>query len=570
MKYDIVIKNGLIVDGTGKEKYHGDIGIIGEKIERVGLIDHLEATRFIDAKGKIVCPGFIDPHSHADVSIMFYPDNEACIMQGVTTFIGGNCGDSSAPVGEYWDAKALDLEKIKGVIPSYYTWYNSPIKRDDVVRQAWTQYNLDLDYKSFEEFCEKLDKYKISTNYYPLIGHGNLRSIVMRGDISREASFDEIREMKTLLRSALQAGAKGISTGLDYPPGAFASIEELISLAQVVKEFDGIYATHIRGRKLFVTGEGGYDPERGLIEAFQIAETTGVSVHISHLIMIKSPEYTKSLFDNARKKGIKVTYDVIANTTAGGGSFPFLAFILKPWYLTAGSPEQFEKNLNDKDYVDAMKKDMGSSKWYFANHESLPGVEEAILITKCKNSSYINKTVKQIMEERDWSYADTLINIAKSDALTKIKYGAPSKEEEHNNIKALFDYPWSMPSSDGFAVNHDSKFGFAEPFCFYPHQNSFNYAVRYLQRYQNHSLEETIRKATGLVAETFKIKGRGTIAEKKYADILIYDPEQLNCNESPFDTRTYPKGVLYVLVNGAIVLDNGVQTGSRPGKVLKI
>lgn len=119
--YDIVIKHGLIVDGSGKEKYIGDIGISGDRIIQIGEIDSKQGKKIIDAKDKVVCPGFIDPHSHADESIIFYTGNQSCIMQGVTSFVGGNCGGSGAPMGEYWDAKFTDLEKVNGVIPSYYT-----------------------------------------------------------------------------------------------------------------------------------------------------------------------------------------------------------------------------------------------------------------------------------------------------------------------------------------------------------------------------------------------------------------------------------------------------------------
>jgi len=567
--YDLIIKNGWIVDGSGSEKYIADVAILDDKIIKIGNLEYTEGKLVIDAQGKIVCPGFIDPHSHADVTIMFYPQNESCILQGVTTFIGGNCGDSAAPVGEYWDNKVLDLDKIKGVIPSYYTWYNSQIKSVEVKKQAKEQYGLDLNYETLGQFCLLLEKMKISSNYYPLVGHGNLRNLVMKNDVNRPATSEEVEKMKLLLEDALMLGARGLSTGLDYPPGAFATTEEIIELAKVVKKYDGIYASHIRARKLFTTGEGGYDPEGGLQEAFLIGEKTGVKVHISHLIMIKNPEYTIELFRAARDKGINVTYDVIANTTAGGGTFTYLAFILKPWYLTAGTPEQFEMNLRDSDYVEAMKKDMSSSKWYFANFGALPGVEDAILITHCKNSEFENKTVKSIMEENGWTYSDTLINIAKSDSLTRIKYGTPSKETEHELLKELYAFSGAMPSSDGFAVDDKACFGFAAPFCMYPHQNSYNYAIRYLKRYLLESLEKSIYKATGLVAETFGIANRGFIKENCFADIIVVDLDSLDCNENIFDSRTYPSGVDYVVVNGLITSNLGEHTGEKAGRVLR-
>lgn len=566
--YDLIIKNGLIVDGTGAEAYVSDIAIIGEKIVAISKEINEAAERVIDAKGSYVTPGFIDPHSHADMNIMFYNKCQSMIFQGVTTFVGGNCGGSAAPVAKYWDTKIMDLSQIKGVNPSYYTWIDSPLETEEAVKQIKDIYGIDASYKTLEDFYTKVEDLGISTNFYPLIGHGSIREIVLNGE-PRVATEDEIEKMKELLEKELLAGANGMSTGLDYPPGAYSSTEELVELGKTLKKHNRIYATHFRGRKLFTTGEGGFDPEGGLRESLEISEKADIPVHISHVAPNNSVEEILSQYDEALEKGYRVTFDVISNTSGGGGTFVFLAFLVKPWYLASGSVEQFKKNLQDPDYCYDMKRNMKDSKWYFANDVALPGIEKSVVITESLNKSYLNKSLGDIMSEKNWDYYDAIINILREDPLTKIKYGGSVDEENDRVVLKLLHHKIAMPCSDGYSFDDKARMGHPTPLDFYPHQNSYCYMIKYLTNYKSERIEDTIRKATGFVADVFKINKRGTLIENNYADIVIFNPDNLRTNENIYETRNYPSGIDYCIVNGKITAEKGEHTGALAGKVLR-
>ncbi len=566
--YDLIIKNGLIIDGTGSDAYISDIGIIGEKISSISKEITEESKVVIDAKGKFVTPGFIDPHSHAEMNVLFYNKCQSLVFQGVTTFVGGNCGGSAAPVGKYWDTKIMDLSKLKGVNPSYYTWFDTPLKTEDAVTQIKEVYGLDVSYKTLEDFCKKTEELGISANYYPLIGHGSIRDLVMNGE-ARNATEEEIERMKDLLEQAILEGANGMSTGLDYPPGAYSTTEELVELGKVLKKHEGVYATHFRGRKLFTTGEGGFDPEGGLREALEISKKADIPVHISHVVPNKTVEEIIEQYDDAIRNGYKVTFDVISNTSGGGGTFVYLAFLVKPWYLAAGTIEQFVKNLNEADYCSDMKRTMKDSKWYFANDVALPGIEKGVLVTESTNKNYIDKTLAEIMAEHKWDYYDCLINILREDPLTKIKYGIDGDEENENIVLKLLQHKLAMPCSDGYAFDDKARMGHSTPLDFLPHQNSYCYMIKYLMKYKSERIEDTIRKATGYVAEVFKIKQRGTLVGNNYADIVIFNPDNLKTNESIYETRNYPSGIDYCIVNGKITSKDGEHTGELAGKVLR-
>jgi N-acyl-D-aspartate/D-glutamate deacylase len=565
--YDILVLNGTIVDGTGGKRFVADLGIVNGKIAAIGKLAGEKAARVLDASGKVVTPGFIDPHSHADDAIMIWPENEGCVMQGVTTFVGGNCGFSAAPLGDQIELR-IGLDKLfADGKQTYYTEMLNIVDREEAVLRAREQWGLDLDYRSLSEFFEKLNQRGFSTNYYPLVGHGNIRRIAMHNDCLREATPEEITAMKELLRYELEMGARGLSTGLDYPPGAYASTEELLELASVLKEYGAIYSSHVRGRKLFTTGEGGFALEQGVQEAIEVGKV-GVRTHISHLTPIDSVGRTRKIMEGAILDGVDISFDSIANTTGGGYTMCHLASILRPWFLAAGTIEQFRKNLDDPDYVVSMKKDMQSSRWFYANYQAFPQITGAIRITKCADETYEGKTMAEIMAENSWSYEDALIRVISADPMTRIKYGNPAKPEEYEELRKMLALPWAIPCSDGGAVNADTSYGLEAPLDKLPHQNSYCYAVKYLKSFSPDSLEVAIWKATGYAAERFGIESRGVLKVGSWADVVIMDMESLDTNESELDTRRFPKGIDYVLVNGVITAAHGQHTGAKAGRVL--
>lgn len=568
--YDVIIKNGVIVDGTGNDKYISDIGIIDDKIIKVDNLQNEDAKKVIDAKGKVVSPGFIDPHSHADMNLYINAENEAYLHQGITSFIGGNCGMSAAPIGEKRDINLWDLKFFKDEFtPKYYEQFLGEIDTEKAIRMYKEKKNIDIDFKTLEQYYEKLEEMKFTTNYYPLVGHNNLRNTIMGHGCNREATKEEIEKMKELLKQELEAGARGFTTGLDYPPGAYSSKEEVLELVEVLKEYDGIYASHIRGRKLFTTGEGGYFIEEGINEVNNIGKTHNIKMHVAHMNSDFEASYVKSLFDNSLNDGVDISFDVIGNTSGGAYTFIRLMNFFQPWYLAAGNIEQFMKNISDADYLNAMKKDMVSSRWYFSNEKTLPGLESIILIVECKDKSFENKTVAEIMEENDWNYQDALINIVKIDPYTKIKYGLTPTEKAKDYVREIFEHPNVMVSTDAFAANFNTEWCSDVFMQKLPHENNYCTYIKYLLQFAPNRIEDAIRKGTGYVAERFNIEGRGIINENNFADIIIIDTDNLNPNENIRDTRNKPDGIDYVIINGQIVVENNKYTGEKPGRVLR-
>lgn len=565
--FDLIIKNGTIVDGTGKEKYIADIAIKGDRIVKIEKHIQDRSKQEIDATGNIVCPGFIDTHTHIDETILFYPENKSYLLQGVTTFIGGNCGTSAAPVGEQWLNVSELFTKSKKMKPKYYELYNN-WKTKDVVKEYKELYDVNLDYITITDFFNKIKEIGISNNYYPLVGHGNIRNIVMGENKNRVATEQEVEEMKILLNEVMQEGVRGMSTGLDYPPGAYSTTEEIIELAKIVEKNDGIYCSHVRARNMYTESKGDVDMYGGFKEAFEIGRQAKIPVHVSHVYGVDSIEETKKMFLDAKNEGVDVSYDVISSTSAGIINYIYLAKVTSPWFLAAGSLEQFEENLKDQYYIENMKRDMVENFWVMTNEKTYPIITDMIRIVSCKDKKFELKKIKEIMDENNWTYQDTLINILKADILTKVKIGTETSEEQNSLIKELLDFELAMPCSDFFAVDENTLLGYPTPLEILPHPNGFNAFVKYLTMYRTNNLEESIKKATGYVAERFNIVDRGKLLNGKYADILIYNPAKLDLNESIYDTRRYPKGVEYVIVNGEVAIKNGYYSGARSGRIL--
>jgi len=314
-QHDVIIKGATIVDGTGNKSFKGDIAIKGERIVQVGKVSG-KADRVVDGSGLIASPGFIDPHNHADASILKYPLAENLVMQGVTTFVGGNCGISLAPRSD-----------------KFFVWQGFGMKEEDA--------GFELDWQTFGDYLAKLDQIDTSLNFAPLVGHGAVRYCVMGNDFRRRANAKEIAEMKALVEEAMQSGVFGLSTGLDYLPGNFSDTSEVIALAGTAAKYGGIYATHTRynnsdwptdnpeevsyGRYLGSPENVWVGLYRGIVEAIEIGKKSKIPVHISHVANVfripqPHPEYLEEaaakatlwVFDKAKNDGVDLTFDVIA------------------------------------------------------------------------------------------------------------------------------------------------------------------------------------------------------------------------------------------------------------------
>jgi len=581
-EYDLVIKGGTIVDGTGSPAFKGSIGIKGDKISSVSS-EELKGAEIIDATNLVVAPGFIDAHSHADKTLPIFPTADNYVMQGITTTVGGNCGNTIAPILEWWPPNIVwDLDIIYELSPYKY-YFDGMFPADEVKKKIKERYNVEIGWGSFREFLDWLESRKISVNHVPLIGHNTIRAEVMGPEWKRDPTDQELEKMKELIREAMDAGAFGLSTGLDYQPGVFSKTEEIIELVKVVKAFGGIYATHWRRTGLRrERAKPITEKIKGIIEAVEISRRTGVPVQISHItlgytIMPLPPpnlieaavEATLKVIDDARKQGIKVCFDVIPNTTGGTMTSIYLANALLPWLNVAGSRQGLAKALKMKDFRDELRSIITAGKWWGINPIVNPYWAQTIKVVVCKVQNWVGKTIDEIAKLESTDDLGALFMVLMKDPDTKIKRLGLRSDHE---IATFLKHECCMVGLDTYAF--DDKWEMKGPPFYLPHPNTFGGMARYFRRYFREmkvfSLVEAVRRVTSLPASVFGLNGRGVLKQGAYADIVVFNPDTISDIEDPLEPRRYPKGIHYVIVNGEIVVREGRHTGKRPGKVFRL
>jgi len=520
---DILIKNGNIIDGTGKIEYPADIGIRDGKIvviENYGILRDDSAARVIDAKSLKVSPGFIDIHSHTDTGLFINPNAESKIRQGVTTEVSGQDGSSVAPRKNHLD----DDE------------YDTPNKK-------WS---------TFPEFFELLEKNKSAVNFVTFVGQGTLRAFVV-GQDDRIATKEEIEQMKVLAREALDQGVYGISSGLEYTPGSFASTEEIIELCKVMSTKGGIYSTHMRNEADAVL--------EAIEESIRIGKEAGVPVNISHLKLQGKANWDKidqafALIENANGNGQKVTMD----------RYPYTAFStglsnLFPLWCRDGGKERFLERLQNKNDLIEIK------KYVLAKVASLSSWDAVLIagVKKEENKKFEGKTIQQIVSvsnEDPFEFTRQLL-LEENGNVAMCGFGM----SEENTSRILAN-PLCMIASDASARATYGKLSEGNP-----HPRSYGTFPRFLGRYvrQNKivSLPEAIRKITSFPADTLGITDRGRIVKGMKADVVCFDYENLIDKSDYVNPHQYSQGIKFLLVNGQVVIEKGVHTGKLPGQILK-
>lgn len=571
MKYNLLIKQGFIVDGTGADAYIGDIAVKDGKIAAIGDLKDAEADNVIDASGKYVTPGFIDPHSHADLSLLVWPENEAYVMQGVTTQICGNCGLAPAPIGgEFWEFFCWEYKSMNHAYKTVFEMYNFQTDKNAMLKALEEDYGLSITWSTLGEFMEAAEKKGFSCNYYPMSGHNHIRNVVM-GKEYRPATEEEIEKMKQILRDDLEHGSQGFSTGLDYLPGRFAEIEEIEELLKVVSEYNGVYNTHVRG----------FDPKcpqqlnqlYGVEEATELCRRTGVKTNISHMVPLftvtpagstdmeqkVAAASVKELEKGWREEHLPMMYDVISNPSCGGSTIPYLAQMVRPWVLMCGSVERFIEMTECADFLQTVR-EQANTKYLLLQQEG-PHID--FVIKSCRNTGYNGKTLAEIKAEYSLKdNLDVVLKILKEDPYTKMDMRVNGGE---HSVHILLESERAMPSSDGFAFNLDTQMDYPAPLNRLPHPNNFCYAIRYLLHYGPKRFEDKIKQMTSVPAQWFNIPDRGILAEGNWSDIVVIDRDALN----PGEGNCAPDGIEYVIINGTVTADHKRHTGALTGKVLR-
>lgn len=522
--FDVIIKNGTIIDGTGEKMFKADIGIKDEEINKIGELHNEKGEVEIDAEGMYVCPGFIDANNHSDTywQIFSDPDLESLIQQGITTIIGGNCGSSLAPL-----ASAKNIETI----------------------QKWASLNkLNINWLSLNEFFEELEKKKTSVNFGTLVGHGTLRRGIL-GDQMRNPNETELDFMKGMLEKAMREGALGMSTGLVYTHARGANFEELVEMAKIVQRYDGVYVTHLR--------DEGKNLMEALAEAIKVALETKVKLHISHLkavgesnwpLMDQALDLIKEAWDNE----VEITFDFYPYTCIGS-----VLYTLLPSWVSEGGKKMMIQRLSDRTTKLRVAEEMKNSEFDFSKIEI--GISSL-------NKTLSRRKITEIAEAQNKSVEEAIIDILlASDGRVIISSEVLSSE----NLKKAAGSDFSMVASNGSGYNlgHEGTGELVHPRSF----GSFPRVIRkYVIEEKILSWEDAIMKMTGLPAGKFNIRKRGELKEKNLADIVILDPKNIQDFATSDNPYQYNKGIEYVLVNGKIVLNKGKYQSIKNGEIIRL
>ena len=540
-QFDLLIRGGMVLDGSGSPAFTADVGIIDDQIVAIGKLDEATATRLIDARGKYVVPGFIDMHSHADRS--FASDNidgrraHNLVMQGITTSVFGP--DGRNPV---WP------------IPVEMEAYRMP---------------------------------GVATNVVPMVGHATVRGLVMGDDYERPATADEIAQMAELVRGGMEAGAWGLGAGPEYRPGRFSTTEELIALAKEVAPYDGFYYSHQRSQSplplwqipSIVDGQPLTGTE-GMRETIEIGRAAGIRVVGTHIKAKGTDTWGHSqtdvlMIEAARREGVDVYLDQYPYETFGGGPVD----VIPDWgYAPPGTdrsggldsplwrdPEvmsdpkgNLRANLADPVAAEELRRDTG----YILRLQG--GADRHIVVSAPDFSETVGRYLAEIAAEAGRSPFEQLVHFAlASTALAPAGVSFRPVAGHRFDVENYMRQEYTATSTDGF-VSLETRPG--------QHPRSYGAFARKISHYVKErgviTLPFAIRSSTGLPAQIVGLKDRGYLREGYKADLVVFDYDDITAPATIMEPDLYPAGIEYVLVNGQFTVDNGQPTGALPGEVL--
>lgn len=527
---DVLIRDALVVDGSGAPGFRGDVGVEGDRIAAVGDLDGAAARRTIEAAGRLLCPGFVDPHSHSDFTVLANPTAESTIRQGVTTEVVGNCGWTYAPV--------------------------SPASRPFVEARLRTfAYRGPVEWESFADHLAFLSRVGHSQNLAWFVGHNTIRYAA--GVLGREASEDELRTMERYVAEAMEAGALGLSTGLEFDPGRAAPTEEIVRLNRVVGRYGGWYASHVRNRDA--------ELQRSIDEFVEIVRAGGTRGQISHLNVRHRTgaapgawEHAVATMARAREEGL----DVLADTTPFRDGLGQMAGILPPWVL-AGGWRAACRRLRDPHVRERLRGDcdrywrfIARGDWHRIRLQASPrhpGLEGRDF-----------DEIAALLGRDHWdAYFDILADAGP--AIESLLLVGELFTDEH--LAEMISHPLFCLGVDGYTASLGGELdGVAgHPVCFAGH---VHYLTHHVRERGTVPLEEAIRKMTSMPARHFGLAGRGEVRPGFAADLVLIDLERLDDGSTLERPLAYARGIDEVLVNGVPVVAGGAHTGARPGRHL--
>ena len=518
---ELVIRGGTVIDGTGAPRRRADVAVRDGRIVAVGDVGPAGGTRTLDATGRVVSPGFIDIHSHSDESVLVNSALESTLHQGVTLVVAGNCGGSSAPaMGVAADELDRELERMG-------------------LRRSWS---------SFGEYVDAVEASGTAINFSSLVGHGTLRMCVMGAD-DRAPTAGELAAMAALLAAALASGAMGLASGLIYPPSAYGTTDELAALCAVVREHGGLYASHIRneGDELLAAVE----------ENLEIGRRSGVRVQLSHHKASQQRNWGKvrestALIERAQTSGVDVIADQYPYTASSTG----LAVTIPKW-AHAGGAAALCVRLADPAVRLRIRDEYTETerRW------------DHIVIARARHEpDWSGRTVADLAaaagrDPLEWA-CDALI--AHDGAIDIIHHSM-----REDDVRYVMAKPWVCIGSDSRANAPYGPLSYGKP-----HPRSYGTFPRVLGHYAREqgllTLEDAIRKMTSLTATRLGLTDRGVIREGAWADLVVFDPEEIVDVATYDDPHRYPRGIDQVIVNGAVALDHDETQAIRNGRFLRL
>jgi len=529
--FDLVIANGHIIDGTGSPWYSGDVGIRDGRIVAIGILSAEPRKRTIDAKNKVVAPGFIDMLGQSETTILVDPRLPSKIYQGITTEITGE-GGSAAPL-------------------------NDSIIAND--RPAYQHYTIDPDWRTFRQYFAHLEKQGMGINLASYVGATQVRRMVL-GDADVQPTPEQLEKMKALVRDAMHDGAIGVSTSLEYAPAPYAKTAELIALASEASKFGGIYATHMRS-------EGDAVLE-SVDEAIRIGREAHIPVEIWHIKVAGKANFGRmpdliARIAKVRAEGSDISADTYAYTAWSNSMSAFVP----PWAHDGGDGKMIER-LKDPATRARIRKDMGTpSKDWDNEWDEISGPQD-VTITLVQNpelKKFQGKRLSDIAKALNKDPMDALFDLLIEDkGFTNVAVFGMSEPD----VVLALQQPWVAVDNDSPGTSTEGILGEE-----HPHPRAYGAFPRILRKYVREekklTLEDAIRKFTALPAQRMRFTDRGVLKQGMWADVVVFDPNTVRDVATFDDPNRLSEGMDFVLVNGTTVIENGKMTGTLPGKVLR-
>ena len=536
--FDLKIINGHIVDGSGKAAYQGDIGIVGDRIVAIGDLRECESGSTIDACGNAVAPGFIDMHTHSDLSVVYDRNANSKIHSGVTTEVVGNCGIGPAPIREENRGLLIDYlgTRLIGSIPV----------------------KIELPWTSFGEYLQYVAKNPPALNVAPLVGQGVVRIAVM-GFAKGNPNALELKQMQRIVDTAMSEGALGLSSGLVYLPGEYSSTDEIGELCRAIAPYKGIYCTHMRTESDGIM--------EAIEEALQIGAAGGVPVHISHMKLLSQNMLGKTdlvleRLAKAERAGIEVSYDVYPYT-AGLTS---LSACMPPWIFEGGVDKMIQR-LGDATIRRQLRREIADGLPGWQNFVKSAGGWEKFFVSSVRsdeNKSLEGKFITEIAEMQGKDPFDAAFDLLIAEnGRVQMNYYAMKEED----VITFLQQPQAMIGSDAMSLSAEGILSYGKP-----HPRAFGTPTRLLARYVRQlkalSLEDAIQKLTNRPARRLGLAGRGLIKQGYFADIVIFNPDLVQDQATYTDPKQYSTGIETVIVNGSVAVDKGCHKKTYQGRVL--